>query len=103
MSSTSKSIGAQRPQASGSVSIARTSSGRPLTTVCAVQVLMADRLLAAGRCVVGLADGLGVPRADGLRRRPGRPESGLVILEDDPRSPARTMSPCSGAVTVAPR
>src|SRR4051794_28045699 len=84
--STSNGIGAQVPIASGSVSIAMTSSGRPLTVVCAVQVLMADRLLLARCRVVGLWGDLGVRRADGLRRRAGRPESGPVILQDDPRS-----------------
>src|SRR3954463_11721963 len=84
--STSNGIGAQVPIASGSVSIVMTSSGRPLTVVCAVQVLMADRLLLARCRVVGLRSDLGVRRKDGFAPRRGGPESGRVILEDDPRS-----------------
>src|SRR5436190_3553032 len=61
--STSKSMGAHRPQAAGSVNTPRTSSGRPLEVICAVQVLMAAILDLQGFCDIALHGDLASPIA----------------------------------------
>ena len=90
-----KSIGAHRPQAVGSVNTSRTSSARPDTVVCAVQVLMASTLVAPGVWVV-------VPPGDlhnaarPICLRSGRPS------QTTPPSSLRTMRVAGRGATFAP-